>query len=366
MMGVYPAGSVVQLTDDRYALVMQVNSSRPLKPRVLVHDPRMPRDEALLLDLERQGELGIRRSVQPAKLPPAAGQLPGPQAARDLLLRRTERAPGRKRGGRGDMTRALRRSGQQARVDPSGGGRHDLAGPARGPAAGRLAGGPGRSRRGGGQRRSLPAAGAGRCTSWWAAPRPRCWPRPRTWATGDSLADDAPGAAAFGHRCCARPTGSCCTWSAASARWRWKPAPRHGTAPADHGARPQRRAAGRRTARGGHRRAARHAGGHRDRRHPGDRPGRAHPQLQPPLHPALGHARVAAVRRRRPAGSRLDAAQRGRPRALPAPAVGDPGRGAAEQHRADPPALGARCSSVSAARCGSAAARPGGCTASGT
>jgi hypothetical protein len=51
---------------------MQVNSSRPLKPRVLVHDPKVPRDEALLLDLERQHDLGIRRSLQPCKLPPAA------------------------------------------------------------------------------------------------------------------------------------------------------------------------------------------------------------------------------------------------------------------------------------------------------
>jgi len=72
MMGVYPAGSVVQLTDDRYALVMQVNSSRPLKPRVLVHDPKVPRDEALLLDLEQTPDLGIRRSLAPAKLPQAA------------------------------------------------------------------------------------------------------------------------------------------------------------------------------------------------------------------------------------------------------------------------------------------------------
>ena len=42
MMGVYPPGSVVQLTDDRYALVVSVNSTRPLKPRVLVHDPSEP------------------------------------------------------------------------------------------------------------------------------------------------------------------------------------------------------------------------------------------------------------------------------------------------------------------------------------
>lgn len=72
MMGVYPAGSCVQLSDERYALVIGANASRPLKPRVLVYDPRTPREEALFLDLETTPELGIRRSVLPAKLPPAA------------------------------------------------------------------------------------------------------------------------------------------------------------------------------------------------------------------------------------------------------------------------------------------------------
>jgi len=72
MMGVYPAGSLVQLTDDRFALVVGVNSSRPLKPRVLVYEPAVPRHEALVLDLETQPNLGIRRSLPAAKLPPAA------------------------------------------------------------------------------------------------------------------------------------------------------------------------------------------------------------------------------------------------------------------------------------------------------
>jgi HD-GYP domain-containing protein (c-di-GMP phosphodiesterase class II) len=69
MMGVYPAGSVVQLTDDRYALVMSVNSTRPLKPNVLVHDPQLPREEALHLNLMTTPDLGIRRSLKPAQLP---------------------------------------------------------------------------------------------------------------------------------------------------------------------------------------------------------------------------------------------------------------------------------------------------------
>jgi putative nucleotidyltransferase with HDIG domain len=72
MMGVYPAGSLVQLTDDRFAMVMGANSSRPLKPRVLVHDPKVPRSDALLLDLEMEPDLGIRRSVPAPKVPAAA------------------------------------------------------------------------------------------------------------------------------------------------------------------------------------------------------------------------------------------------------------------------------------------------------
>ena len=72
MMGVYPAGSLVQLTDDRHALVIGVNSSRPLKPRVLVHDTQVARHDALVLDRETLSDLGIRRSLPAAKLPPAA------------------------------------------------------------------------------------------------------------------------------------------------------------------------------------------------------------------------------------------------------------------------------------------------------
>ena len=69
MMGVYPPGSTVQLTDDRYALVVSVNSARPLKPRVMVHDIKIPKDEALILNLEETPDLGIRRSLKPQFLP---------------------------------------------------------------------------------------------------------------------------------------------------------------------------------------------------------------------------------------------------------------------------------------------------------
>ena len=79
MMGVYPPGSVVQLTDDRYAMVVSVNSARPLKPRVMVHEPRVPREEALLLNLEYDPRLGIRRSLKPQQLPPESMEYLSPR-----------------------------------------------------------------------------------------------------------------------------------------------------------------------------------------------------------------------------------------------------------------------------------------------
>jgi hypothetical protein len=72
MMGVYPPGSVVELTDGRFALVVSVNSARPLKPRVVVHDPRVAPEDALIVDLETQPDLGVRRSLKPLQLPRAS------------------------------------------------------------------------------------------------------------------------------------------------------------------------------------------------------------------------------------------------------------------------------------------------------
>ncbi|RFO98718.1 phosphohydrolase [Rhodoferax lacus] len=72
MVGVYPPGSLVQLNDERHAMVVGVNAARPLKPRVIVHEPGTPRHEALILDLEGVANAGIRRSVKPESLSTAA------------------------------------------------------------------------------------------------------------------------------------------------------------------------------------------------------------------------------------------------------------------------------------------------------
>jgi putative nucleotidyltransferase with HDIG domain len=79
MMGVYPPGSVVQLTDDRLALVVSVNSSRPLKPRVQVYAPDSRSAVAPVLDLEAANGLGIRRSLKPQALPKEALRVLAPR-----------------------------------------------------------------------------------------------------------------------------------------------------------------------------------------------------------------------------------------------------------------------------------------------
>ena len=78
MMSVYPPGSTVQLTDDRYAQVVSVNASRPLKPSVVVFDPATPRAETLVVDLESMHGVGIRRSLKSQQLPPPALAWLGP------------------------------------------------------------------------------------------------------------------------------------------------------------------------------------------------------------------------------------------------------------------------------------------------
>ncbi|MFZ2990721.1 HD-GYP domain-containing protein [Ideonella sp.] len=79
LMGIYPPGSVVQLSDERYAMVMSVNAARPLKPRVLVFDSRVPSARALHLDLEQTPELGIRRSLRAEQLPARAAEYLAPR-----------------------------------------------------------------------------------------------------------------------------------------------------------------------------------------------------------------------------------------------------------------------------------------------
>lgn len=69
VMGIYPPGSLVQLEDERYALVLGMNPSQALKPTLIVYDAEVAKEEALILDLAQEPKLAIARSLRPAQLP---------------------------------------------------------------------------------------------------------------------------------------------------------------------------------------------------------------------------------------------------------------------------------------------------------
>lgn len=68
-MGVYPPGSIVQLSNEMLGMVVSGNSAKPLKPNVLVYDPDIPKDEAVIISLERESDLNISKSLRPGQLP---------------------------------------------------------------------------------------------------------------------------------------------------------------------------------------------------------------------------------------------------------------------------------------------------------
>ena len=68
-MGIYPPGTIVILSNDNVGMVVSVNSAKPLKPTVLIYDPQVPREHAILVELESEPDVTISRALQPAQLP---------------------------------------------------------------------------------------------------------------------------------------------------------------------------------------------------------------------------------------------------------------------------------------------------------
>ncbi|ACJ28995.1 HDIG domain protein [Shewanella piezotolerans WP3] len=68
MLGIYPPGSIVELSSGQYGMVMSVNVSQILLPRILVYDALVPKEQAPIVELAQEG-LTIVRCLPPAALP---------------------------------------------------------------------------------------------------------------------------------------------------------------------------------------------------------------------------------------------------------------------------------------------------------
>lgn len=69
-LGVYPPGSIVKLSNEAIAMVVSVNPQKSLRPWVLLYDAGIPREEAIMLDLETETDINIGKAIRPALLPP--------------------------------------------------------------------------------------------------------------------------------------------------------------------------------------------------------------------------------------------------------------------------------------------------------
>jgi putative nucleotidyltransferase with HDIG domain len=67
-LGVYPPGTIVQLSNGALGMVVTVNTSRPTKPTLLVYDEDVPREEAIMLDMDRETEFNIAKAIRPSQV----------------------------------------------------------------------------------------------------------------------------------------------------------------------------------------------------------------------------------------------------------------------------------------------------------
>lgn len=68
-LGVYPPGSIVQLSNDVYAMVLTANPLKPMLPMVMIHAPRVTRETPVILDLGEEKDLTIKKCIRPEHLP---------------------------------------------------------------------------------------------------------------------------------------------------------------------------------------------------------------------------------------------------------------------------------------------------------
>ena len=68
LLGIYPPGTVVELDSGQYALVISVNINKLLAPNVLIYDPLIPKEQAVILDLNENEDIKIVKAIHPSNL----------------------------------------------------------------------------------------------------------------------------------------------------------------------------------------------------------------------------------------------------------------------------------------------------------
>lgn len=68
-LGVYPPGTIVKLKSGRVGIVMSVDSSDLLYPSLMLYDPAVAKEEAAIVNLRRDLDDAVDRTLRPSALP---------------------------------------------------------------------------------------------------------------------------------------------------------------------------------------------------------------------------------------------------------------------------------------------------------
>jgi len=68
-LGIYPPGSIVKLKSGKVGIVMSVDSADLLHPNLMIYDPAISKDDAAVVNLRRDLDDAVERTLRPAALP---------------------------------------------------------------------------------------------------------------------------------------------------------------------------------------------------------------------------------------------------------------------------------------------------------
>lgn len=94
-LGVYPPGSIVELSNGALGMVTTVNASKPMKPLLMIYHAEVPKEEAILVDLENEADVTIVKAVRPAQVPPDVYRYLNPRKRVSYYFEAGGKPPGR-------------------------------------------------------------------------------------------------------------------------------------------------------------------------------------------------------------------------------------------------------------------------------
>ncbi len=68
-LGIYPPGTFVRLSNGAIGMVISVNPANPLKPSLMLYDAAVPREQALIFDMEDDQDVTVSGNIELSKVP---------------------------------------------------------------------------------------------------------------------------------------------------------------------------------------------------------------------------------------------------------------------------------------------------------